>query len=160
VRQVALPASFFGNIVVSVTPRSQKKRGFEYFSEMIIIPASGNQPARACAFVPTPINFVNGYSVLEGDLLATRWSFVDYATEYLVEVRLANGDWSWEVSVGASTNSVEVRVPDSDSDYWVRITPCNGAACGARSEPMKAVRLRPDPTPMVLPYARPSSVGR
>jgi len=29
VRQVALPASFFGDIVVSVTPRSQKKRGFE-----------------------------------------------------------------------------------------------------------------------------------
>jgi hypothetical protein len=143
---VALPASFFGNIVVSVTPHSVKKRGFEYFSEMIVIPASGNEPARACTYVPTPVNFVNGYAVLEGGRLSARWSSVDYATEYLVEVRRPDDDWSWEVSVGASTNSVEVPVPASDSDYWVRITPCNAATCGAESEPIKAVRLRPDPT--------------
>jgi hypothetical protein len=140
-RQVMLPASFSGNIVVSVIPQSVKRRGFEYFSEVIVIPASVTESVSACAYVATPVNFVNGYSVLEGDLLSVRWSSVEYAAEYFVEAHRADDEWSWTGSVSGPTNSVEIEVPPSNSDYWVRITPCNGVVCGSRSEPMKAARL-------------------
>ena len=139
-RQITLPSHFSGSIAISVTPATAKRAGFEYFSEIIRIPGIKGEKIQACAYVPTPVNFLNAFAMQYGREIKAYWSPVEYATDYLVELRENEGNWLRASYIKGHNSEVDLEVFDPQAHYSLRIKPCNGAVCGSYSKIINVVR--------------------
>jgi hypothetical protein len=137
-RQITLPQDFSGQIVISVTPATARKEGFEYFGETIRIPGINSEKVESCPYVPSPLNFLNAFAMQDGSQVRAFWSPVEFATDYLVELRENEGDWFLASPVKAPKSEFDYQVAPQ-SRYALRIKPCNGTVCGNYSHPIKVI---------------------
>lgn len=140
-RHIALPHKFSGKIVLSVTPATVEKKGFEYFSEIIRVSTEDAPKIEACPYVPAPLTSLNAYAIQEGDSIRAFWFPVKFATDYLVELRENEGDWFLASAVKAPKSEFGYQIVEPKTGYSLRIKPCNGNVCGSYSMPIKIIPL-------------------
>jgi len=140
-RQIALPDKFSGNIALSVTPATAQKKGLEYFSGVFRISAIDEKKIEACPYVPPPLTLLNAFAIEEGGSIRAFWYPVNFATDYLVELRENGGDWFLASVVKAPKSDFGHQIVDPKAGYLLRIKPCNGNVCGSYSMPIRIISL-------------------